>query len=88
MINETKNETLKRRFLLESGSLKRPHPLRNLPERLGRSPGRSPLPDMFEQYLRDQIVRQSITPPNALSLLPSRDLCRGRRRPHARRPDA
>ena len=87
MTSETKNETLERRFLLESGALKRPHPLRNLPDRLGRSPGRSPLPDMFEQYLRDQLARPAVSV-NALGLLPSRDLCRRSRRMRNRRPDA
>lgn len=88
MTSETQNETLERRFLLESGYLERPHPLRNLPERLGRSPGRSPLPDMFEQYLRDQLSRPSVRPPTALGLLPTRDLCRRRRSVRSRRPDA
>ncbi len=76
----------KRRYLLESAALKRPHPLAKLPERLGRSPGRSPLPDLFEQFLRDQIARPNVPPPSCSALLPSRS-GRARRRQRTRRPD-
>lgn len=87
MIPETRQQTFRRRFFLESGALARPHPLRNLPERLGRAPGRVPLPSVFEDYLRDQLERASVPPPSCSALLPSRDLLRDRRRVRTRRPD-
>jgi hypothetical protein len=67
-----------------------PHPLARMAERLGRSPGRRPLPDVFEQYLLDQLTRVRVAPPARSALIPSRDLLRAhrRRRTPARRPDA
>ena len=85
--NETKEQAARRRYLLESTALQRPHPLRNLADRLGRSPGRAPLPDLFEQYLRDQISRPNVPPPSRSALLPSRRVRRSTRRAWARRPD-
>ncbi|RMG06799.1 MAG: hypothetical protein D6731_24955 [Planctomycetota bacterium] len=66
-----------------------PHPLARVAERLGRSPGRQPLSDVFEQYLEDQLARDRVAPPARSALLPSRDLFRAHaRRSPARRPDA
>jgi len=79
----------KKRELRLRGTRGAPHPLARLAERLGRSPGRRPLPDVFEQYLEDQITRARVTSPARSALIPSRDLLRAhRRRAHARRPDA
>jgi hypothetical protein len=63
-----------------------PHPLKKLAERLGRSPGRQPLPDIFEQFLMDQLTRPVLSPEVRSAVMPSRDLTR-RREGRARRAD-
>jgi hypothetical protein len=63
-----------------------PHPLKKLAERLGRSQGRQPLPDIFERFLMDELSRPVVSPEIRSAIMPSRDLTRRRRR-HARRAD-
>jgi hypothetical protein len=69
--------------LLDSSA---PHPLKKLAERLGRSPGRQPLPDIFEQFLIDQLTRPIMSPEVRSAVMPSRDLTR-RRGGRTRRAD-
>ena len=67
---------------------RKPHPLAQVAERLGRSQGRQGLPDVFEQYLKDAMERESVAPRAFTSLIPSRDLMRqGQLKRTRRRPD-
>ena len=84
---QSANSPSGRRYLLESAALQRPHPLARLDERLGRSPGRSPLPDLFEQFLREQIANPNVPPPSCSALLPSRGGVKRRKRARTRRPN-
>ena len=63
-----------------------PHPLQKLAERLGRSQGRQPLPDVFERFLMDQLTRPVVSREIRSAIMPSRDLTRSRRR-QGRRAD-
>jgi hypothetical protein len=83
---ETTKPTRLRLSLQDAATERVPHPLRKLAERLGRSPGRKPLPDVFEQFLVDQMSRPVVTEGGRSAVLPSRTLVR-RRRKNPRRAD-